>query len=49
MTRSAIAPPVAGLALWAAARWACSRLGAPIPGMLGPLLTLAFLRVGGAV
>jgi membrane AbrB-like protein len=48
MTRSAIAPPLAGLALGAAAGWACSRLGTPIPWMLGPLLTLALLRVAGA-
>lgn len=48
MTPSAIVPPLAGLALGAAAGWACSRLGTPIPWMLGPLLTLALLRVAGA-
>ncbi len=48
MIRSAIVRPLAGLALGAAAGWACSRLGTPIPWMLGPLLTLALVRVAGA-
>jgi len=37
----------AGLAAGAAAGWICSRLHTPIPWMLGPLVTLAFLRVAG--
>jgi len=40
--------PLAGLAVGAGAGWVFSRLGTPIPWMLGPLLTLAVLRVGGA-
>jgi membrane AbrB-like protein len=48
MTRSAVAAPLAGLALGAGAGWACSRVGTPIPWMLGPLLALALLRVAGA-
>jgi membrane AbrB-like protein len=38
----------AGLAAGIAAGWVCSRLRAPIPWMLGPLVTLACLRVAGA-
>jgi membrane AbrB-like protein len=38
----------AGLAVGIAAGWVCSRLRAPIPWMLGPLLSLACLRVAGA-
>jgi membrane AbrB-like protein len=38
---------LAGLALGAAGGWAFSRLGTPIPWMLGPMLTLAILRVSG--
>jgi uncharacterized protein len=37
----------AGLAVAAAAGWVCSRLHTPIPWMLGPLVTLACLRVAG--
>jgi len=37
----------AGLALGAVAGWVCSRLHTPIPWMLGPLVTIAFLRVAG--
>jgi uncharacterized protein len=47
MKRSELGPPLAGLALGAAAGWAFSRIGTPIPWMLGPLLTLAFLRIAG--
>ena len=36
-----------GLASGALAGWVCSRLHTPIPWMLGPLVTLAFLRVAG--
>ena len=48
MTRVAVLSPLAGLALGAGAGWVFSRLGTPIPWMLGPLLTLAVLRVAGA-
>jgi len=48
VNRSTLAPPLAGLVLGAAAGWVCSRIGTPIPWMLGPLVTLAFLRVAGA-
>lgn len=41
-------PPVGGLMLGAAAGWVCSRLGTPIPWMMGPLVTVALLRVAGA-
>jgi membrane AbrB-like protein len=41
-------PPVAGLTLGAAAGWLCSRVGTPIPWMMGPLVTVALLRVAGA-
>jgi membrane AbrB-like protein len=47
MKAARIVAPLAGLALGAAAGWACSRIGTPIPWMLGPLLTLALLRVVG--
>jgi membrane AbrB-like protein len=36
-----------GLAIGVAAGWFASRVGAPIPWMLGPLFTLAILRVAG--
>jgi membrane AbrB-like protein len=39
---------VAGLGLGVAAGWLCRRIGTPIPWMLGPLFTLAALRVAGA-
>jgi membrane AbrB-like protein len=39
---------LAGLAIGAGAGWVCTRLHTPIPWMLGPLLTLAALRVAGA-
>jgi membrane AbrB-like protein len=41
-------PPVGGLLLGAAAGWVCSRIGTPIPWMMGPLVTIALLRVAGA-
>ena len=44
----ALLPPVAGLVLGAAAGWVCSRFGTPIPWMMGPLVTVALLRVAGA-
>jgi membrane AbrB-like protein len=37
-----------GLAIGVAAGWLASYVGAPIPWMLGPLFTLAVLRVAGA-
>jgi membrane AbrB-like protein len=37
----------AGVAVGALAGWICSLLHTPIPWMLGPLVTLAFLRVAG--
>ena len=40
-------PPLAGLGLGAAAGWVCSRIGTPIPWMMGPLVTVALLRVAG--
>jgi membrane AbrB-like protein len=36
-----------GLAVGVVAGWVCSRLRTPIPWMLGPLVTLAVLRVAG--
>ena len=48
MTTRAALPSVAGIGLGALVGWACSRIGTPIPWMLGPLFTLALLRVGGA-
>jgi uncharacterized membrane protein AbrB (regulator of aidB expression) len=44
----AILPPLTGLAMRAVAGWACSRIGTPIPWMMGPLVTVAVLRVAGA-
>ncbi|MEO5701698.1 MAG: AbrB family transcriptional regulator [Casimicrobiaceae bacterium] len=45
-------PPLArgalALALGATAGWICSRVGTPIPWMLGPLFTIALLRIAGA-
>ncbi|MDQ6619471.1 MAG: AbrB family transcriptional regulator, partial [Pseudomonadota bacterium] len=38
---------VAGVAIGALAGWVCSQLRTPIPWMLGPLFTLAALRVSG--
>jgi membrane AbrB-like protein len=38
---------IAGLAVGALAGWTCSAVHTPIPWMLGPLATLAFLRVAG--
>jgi membrane AbrB-like protein len=46
--RASVLSWIAGLALGAAAGWICSRLHTPIPWMLGPLFTLAALRVAGA-
>ncbi len=40
-----LARSIGGVAAGALAGWACSRLGTPIPWMLGPLFTLALLRV----
>jgi membrane AbrB-like protein len=48
MTASALLPPLTGLALGAAAGWVCSRIGTPIPWMMGPLVAVALLRVAGA-
>ena len=39
---------VAALAIGGAAGWLCSVLHTPIPWMLGPLFSIAFLRVAGA-
>ena len=39
---------VTGLSLGALAGWVCSRVGTPIPWMLGPLFTMALLRMAGA-
>jgi membrane AbrB-like protein len=44
----ALLPPLAGLTLGAAAGWICSRIGTPIPWMMGPLVAIALLRVAGA-
>jgi len=41
-------PWLAGTSLGIVAGWLCSRIGTPIPWMLGPLFALAFLRIGGA-
>ncbi len=38
---------LAGLGVGVAAGWLCSRIGTPIPWMLGPLVALAALRVSG--
>ena len=48
MKAGALLPPAAGLVLGAIAGWTCSRLGTPIPWMMGPLVTVALLRVAGA-
>jgi membrane AbrB-like protein len=48
MKASAILPPLIGLVLGVAAGWACSRIGTPIPWMMGPLVAVALLRVAGA-
>ena len=48
MKAGALLPPAAGLVLGAIAGWLCSRLGTPIPWMMGPLVAVALLRVGGA-
>jgi uncharacterized protein len=47
MTRPGIVRALAALAIGAAAGFACSLLRTPIPWMLGPLFSLAFLRVAG--
>jgi membrane AbrB-like protein len=47
MKAAAGARALAGLALGAVGGWTFSRLGTPIPWMLGPMLTLALLRVSG--
>jgi hypothetical protein len=46
-SRAAWARGLAGLAIGIAAGWLCARIGTPIPWMLGPLFTLAVLRVAG--
>jgi uncharacterized protein len=46
--KATILPALSGLVLGAAAGWVCSRIGTPIPWMLGPLLAVALLRVAGA-
>jgi hypothetical protein len=38
---------LAGIGVSVAAGWRCSRIGTPIPRMLGPLVALAALRVSG--
>jgi len=38
---------LAGLVIGAAAGWLCARIGTPIPWMLGPLFSLALLRIAG--
>jgi membrane AbrB-like protein len=47
VTRRGILRAVAALAIGAAAGWVCTRLRTPIPWMLGPLFSLAILRVAG--
>ncbi|MEO8754309.1 MAG: AbrB family transcriptional regulator [Casimicrobiaceae bacterium] len=47
MTRPGISRALAALAIGAAAGYVCSLLRTPIPWMLGPLFSLAFLRVAG--
>ena len=47
MTRRGILRAVAALAIGAAAGYVCTLLRTPIPWMLGPLFSLAFLRVAG--
>jgi membrane AbrB-like protein len=48
MNTRGVAAWLAGLALGGTAGWLCSRIGTPIPWMLGPLFALAALRVAGA-
>jgi uncharacterized protein len=48
MTSSTALPRLAGISLGALAGWLCSRIGTPIPWMLGPLFTVAILRMAGA-
>ncbi len=43
-----LARGLAGLGIGAIAGWLCARAGTPIPWMLGPLVTIALLRVSGA-
>ncbi len=47
ITPSRVARWAAALAVSAAAGYACTLLGTPIPWMLGPLFAMAFLRVAG--
>ena len=47
MTGRGIGRALAALAVGAAAGYACALLRTPIPWMLGPLFSLAFLRVAG--
>jgi uncharacterized protein len=47
MTRHGPLPWLTGLAVGAGAGWVCRWLGTPIPWMLGPLFSLALLRVAG--
>jgi uncharacterized protein len=47
MTRRALRQCVLALAIGAGAGYVCAWLHTPIPWMLGPLFTLAFLRVAG--
>ena len=48
MKPGALVPPFAGLVVGSAAGWICSRVGTPIPWMMGPLVAVALLRVAGA-
>ena len=48
MKSHAMRGPLAGLAVGVAAGWICSRIGTPIPWMMGPLVAVALLRVAGA-
>jgi membrane AbrB-like protein len=48
MRRFAVPPAASGLALGAAAGWLFSRMGTPIPWMLGPMFALALLRIAGS-
>jgi membrane AbrB-like protein len=47
MTRRGIGNALMALAIGAVAGYACAWMRTPIPWMLGPLFTLAFLRVAG--
>src|SRR5450631_1538637 len=47
MTRRGIRSAVLALAIGAGAGYVCAWLRTPIPWMLGPLFSLAFLRVAG--